>query len=78
MGRPLSALFDKKQKKLSNNRSYYRNAGNSSENNLFFQKIVVAFPVESLYTVGGAKWSKRALKWRGVRQHDRQISRQAG
>ena len=46
MGRPLSTFCDKKQKKLSNNRSYYRNAGNSSEKNLFFRKIVVAFLVE--------------------------------
>lgn len=58
-------FFDKKQKKLSNNRSKYINTGNSSENNLIFQKIVIAFPVESVYTVSGAKWSKRALKWRG-------------
>ena len=65
MGRPLSAFSDKKQKKLSNNRSYYTNTGKSSEKNLIFWKIVIAFPVEAVYTVGGAKWSKRALKWRG-------------
>jgi hypothetical protein len=37
----------------------------SSENNLIFRKSVVDFPVELVYTDGGAKWSKMAPKWRG-------------
>jgi hypothetical protein len=37
----------------------------SCENNLIFRKSVVDFPVELVYTDGGAKWSKVVSKWRG-------------
>jgi hypothetical protein len=52
-------------KKLSNNRSQTGNIMDFSENNLIFRKSVVDFPVELVYTDGGAKWSKMAPKWRG-------------
>jgi hypothetical protein len=65
MGHPLFRFFDKFQKKSSNNRSIIEKLVDSSEKNLIFWKYVVDFLVELLYTDGGAKWSKRALKWRG-------------
>ena len=63
--RPSLHFFDKIQKKLSNNRSDIEKGRKNYENNLNFRKNVIAFPVELMYTKGGAKWSKRALKWRG-------------
>ncbi|MBQ7230448.1 MAG: hypothetical protein IJX04_06080 [Oscillospiraceae bacterium] len=63
--RPPFLFFDIFQEKLSNNRSETGKPWKAFENNLIFRKNVVAFPVELVYTNGGAKWSKRAIKWRG-------------
>ena len=59
------------EEKLSNNRSNIGNLGKRSENNLIFQKSVIDFTGELLYTVCGAKWSKMEPKWSGGEAIDR-------